>query len=272
MIQYPDINPVALQIGPLKLHWYALMYLFGYFIGGSLLFKRIKKLQLSWTKSQLENLTLYVGIGCILGGRIGYVLFYDLPYYVSDPLNIFKIWQGGMSYHGGLIGVLISIGIYAKLHKRSYFSIADLIAPVIPIGLAAGRIGNFINGRLFGKITDVPWGMVFPDGGPYVRHPSQLYEFLTEGVLLFIILWVYSSKPRKPMKTSALFLIGYSVFRIFCEFFRQPDPQIGYIAFGWLTMGQILCIPMILAGFVLIYLSRNKAPSLCGEKSIKNNI
>ena len=198
----------------------------------------------------------------IIGGRLGYMLFYDFPNFISHPWIIFKVWQGGMSFHGGLIGVILSLWIYSKRYQKKFFETMDFIAPMVPIGLAAGRLGNFINGYLWGRVTTVPWGMIYPNAGPLPRHPSEIYEFLLEGVTLFIILWWYSSKPRPRMMTSALFLIGYGCFRFFCEFFRQPDPQLGFIAFGWLTMGQLLSAPMILLGIFLIFKSYREHSNL----------
>jgi phosphatidylglycerol:prolipoprotein diacylglycerol transferase len=184
----------------------------------------------------------------VLGGRLGYVLFYDLPGFLAEPLNIFKVWQGGMSFHGGLMGVLIAMWLFGRRYHKTFFEVTDFIAPLVPIGLGAGRIGNFINGELWGKVSDVPWAMVFPNGGPLARHPSQLYQAFLEGLVLFIVLWLYSSKPRPTMAVSGLFLLCYGVFRFVVEFVRMPDAQLGYLAFGWLTMGQVLSAPMILTG------------------------
>jgi phosphatidylglycerol:prolipoprotein diacylglycerol transferase len=188
----------------------------------------------------------------ILGGRLGYVLFYDLPAYIASPLLILEVWKGGMSFHGGLIGVMLATWWFGKRNNKSFFELMDFIAPLVPIGLGAGRIGNFINAELWGKVTDVPWAMVFPTGGPQPRHPSQLYQFALEGVALFVILWFYSRKPRPTMAVSGMFAVCYGIFRFIVEFVRVPDAQLGYLAWGWLTMGQVLCVPMILAGLGLI--------------------
>ncbi len=195
----------------------------------------------------------YGAIGVILGGRIGYALFYDLLNVINNPLNLFKVWQGGMSFHGGLLGVLIAIWLFGRKSGKSFFEISDFVAPLVPLGLFFGRIGNFINGELWGRVSDVPWAMVFPTGGPLARHPSQLYQALLEGLLLFVILWWFSAKTRPRAAVSGLFLLGYGSFRFAAEFFRVPDPQYGYLAFDWFTMGQLLCVPMIIAGLVMMF-------------------
>jgi len=262
MLPYPNISPIALQVGPIKIHWYGVMYLIGFISAWWLAIYRAKKPQYCkfWTSSKIADLIFYAALGVVIGGRLGYMLFYDFPILIHQPLAIFKIWQGGMSFHGGLLGVIVALWIYSRVFKISFSQVTDFIAPMAPIGLGVGRIGNFINGYLFGRVTNAPWAMIFPNGGPFPRHPSPLYEFLLEGVVLFIILWWYSSKKRPPMAVSALFLIFYGLFRIICEFFRQPDPQLGFIAFGWLTMGQLLSIPMIIIGFALLYWSmRNRS-------------
>ena len=250
---YPQIDPIALSIGPLHVHWYGLMYLFGFLFVWLLGLYRVNKTD--WTRQQLEDLLFYGAVGVIIGGRVGYAIFYDFQANLENPLNIFKIWQGGMSFHGGLLGVLAAFAWFGKKTGKSFFDISDFIAPMVPIGLMFGRIGNFINGELWGKVTDVPWAMVFPGAGPLPRHPSQLYEAALEGVLLFIILWWFSSKPRPKAAVSGLFLLGYGFFRFLVEFVRIPDAQYGYLAFDWLTMGQILCLPMIFFGIILMIVS-----------------
>ena len=252
MLPYPQIDPVALAIGPLKIHWYGLMYLVG--IGGAWLLasRRLKDFDPSWSKEKLSDLVFWVAMGVILGGRLGYALFYDLPAYLAEPLKILRVWEGGMSFHGGLIGVMLATWLFGRRNGKSFFQLMDFIAPLVPIGLGAGRIGNFINAELWGKVTDVPWAMVFPNGGLDPRHPSQLYQFALEGVALFVILWLYSRKPRPTMAVSGLFAICYGIFRFIVEFVRVPDAQLGYLAWNWLTMGQVLCLPMILGGIGLM--------------------
>ena len=259
MLPYPQIDPVALALGPLKIHWYGLMYLVG--IGGAWLLasRRLKDFDASWSKEKLSDLVFWVAMGVILGGRLGYALFYDLPAYLAEPLKILRVWEGGMSFHGGLIGVMLATWLFGRRNGKSFFQLMDFIAPLVPIGLGAGRIGNFINAELWGKVTDVPWAMVFPNGGPDPRHPSQLYQFALEGVALFVILWLYSRKPRPTMAVSGLFAICYGIFRFIVEFVRVPDAQLGYLAWNWLTMGQVLCLPMILGGIGLMVWAYRRA-------------
>ena len=252
MLPYPQIDPVALAIGPLKIHWYGLMYLIGIGAAWLILSRRLNRFDPTWTKEKLSDLVFWVAMGVILGGRLGYALFYDLPAYLAEPLKILRVWEGGMSFHGGLIGVMLATWLFGRRNGKSFFQLMDFIAPLVPIGLGAGRIGNFINAELWGKVTDVPWAMVFPNGGPDPRHPSQLYQFALEGVALFVILWLYSRKPRPTMAVSGLFAICYGIFRFIVEFVRVPDAQLGYLAWNWLTMGQVLCLPMILGGIGLM--------------------
>lgn len=249
MLQHPQFDPVAISLGPLKVHWYGLTYLVGFVAGWWLGRLRARKPWSPLNEDQVGDLLFYIAIGVILGGRFGYVLFYNFDAFLADPLWLLRVWEGGMSFHGGLLGVMAAMWWYGRKVGSGFWRMADFVAPLVPVGLGAGRIGNFINGELWGKPTDVPWGMVFPQApDALARHPSQLYQFALEGVLFFIILWWFSSRPRPRMAVSGLFLVCYGVFRFVVEFVRQPDPQLGYLAFDWLTMGQVLSFPMILAG------------------------
>ena len=256
MLQFPQINPVAFHLGPIAVHWYGLMYLIG-FIGAWLLaLYRSNRPNSGWRSDQVADLIFYSALGVIIGGRVGYMLFYNFSTLLHNPMSLFQVWQGGMSFHGGMLGVGIATWLYSYSQGRNWFDVVDFVAPLVPIGLAAGRLGNFINGELWGRVTTLPWGIVFPEGGPLPRHPSQLYEFFLEGVLLFIILWIFSAKPRPRFAVTALFLFFYGLFRFCVEFFRQPDLPIGFVAYGWLTEGQLLSFPMILVGliaFVWVY-------------------
>ena len=262
MLPYPQIDPVAIALGPLKIHWYGLMYLVG--IGGAwwLASRRLERFDATWTKDKLSDLVFWVAMGVILGGRLGYVFFYDFAAYIAEPAKILRVWEGGMSFHGGLIGVMLATWWFGKRNGKSFFELMDFIAPLVPIGLGAGRIGNFINAELWGKATDVPWAMVFPtDPEQLARHPSQLYQFALEGVALFTILWFYSRKPRPTMAVSGMVAACYGVFRFIVEFVRVPDAQLGYLAWDWLTMGQVLCLPMILGGLLLIWWAYHSDPA-----------
>ena len=253
MLQYPDINPVAIEIGPLAIHWYGLMYLVG-FAGAWLLMRyRAKHSAGRISGDLIDDLVFFGAIGVIAGARIGYILFYQYQSWLSDPLLLLRVWEGGMSFHGGLIGVVLACWWVARKHGKHMVDLADFGLPMAPIGLGAGRIGNFINGELWGRTTEVPWGMVFPGAGPDPRHPSQLYQAGLEGLVLFAVLWWFSSRPRPRCAVTGLFLLLYGVFRGFVEFFRQPDAHIGYIAFGWLTMGQLLTLPVMLAGAIMLW-------------------
>ncbi len=260
MLTYPNIDPVAISIGPLDIHWYGLMYLFGFAGAYWLMLKRAAVSNGLWNKDQAADLIFYGAVGVVVGGRFGYVLFYNFDKFLQDPLWLFAVWEGGMSFHGGLLGVLAACILFARRYKKTFFEVTDFGAPMVPIGLMTGRLGNFIGGELWGRTTDVPWGMVFPKGGPEPRHPSQLYEMFLEGIVLFIILWVYSRKPRPTMAVSGLFLLGYGVFRFSVEFVREPDNHIGFDLLGWMTRGQILCIPMILGGIGLMVWAYKRLP------------
>ena len=253
MIVHPNFDPVAIAIGPLSIHWYGLMYLFGFFAGVMLGRYRAAKPGSGWKPDELTDYLFYVAMGTIIGGRLGYVLFYNLGFYLEFPLKAFAIWDGGMSFHGGLIGVMVAMWWYGVKTDRKFFQVADFMAPLVPTALLFGRIGNFINQELWGRATDVPWGVLFHNApGNAPRHPSQLYEAGLEGILLFLIIWIYSAKPRAMGRVSGAFLIGYGVFRFVVEFVREPDSHLGSVLFGWMSMGQILSVPMIVFGLYLL--------------------
>ncbi len=261
MIVLPEIDPVALALGPLKIRWYALTYLFGFATVWWLGSMRAARPGSGWTRQQLADLITNGMLGVILGGRIGYILFYDLDAYIAEPLRMLKLWEGGMSFHGGMVGVIIAMAVYARSIGKSFMDVADFVAPLTPIGLGAGRIGNFINGELWGRTTDVPWAMVFPhDPSQLPRHPSQLYQFVLEGIVLFVLLWWYSSKPRPRFAVGGMFMLGYGAQRILVEFFRQPDAQLNFVMFEWMTRGQQLSIVMVLIGIAILWWAYRKPP------------
>ncbi|WP_371377829.1 prolipoprotein diacylglyceryl transferase [Thalassotalea aquiviva] len=259
-IQFPQIDPIIFSIGPVALRWYGLMYLIGFILAMFIANKAADKSQGLWSRDQVSDLLFYGFLGVILGGRVGYVLFYQFDYFLSDPLYLFKIWTGGMSFHGGLLGVIGAIFLFARKEKKSFLQVGDFVAPLVPLGLGAGRIGNFINAELWGRASDVPWAVVFPtDQLQLPRHPSQLYEFFLEGVVLFAIIYFVGKKTKAPGVASGLFLAGYGLFRMFIEFFREPDAHLGFI-FSFLSMGQILSLPMVLAGVGLIIWGLQQQP------------
>lgn len=276
MLTYPNIDPVAVAIGPLSIHWYGLMYLVGFFGGWWLGRIRASRPGSTWTPQQVDDLLFYIVLGVVLGGRLGYVLFYGFSELMDDPLSLLRIWEGGMSFHGGLLGVMLAMWLFGKRYEKGFFQSTDFIAPLVPIGLGTGRIGNFINGELWGGPGSVPWAMQvscerfqelcnvklqLPFGTEFTPplHPSPLYEAVLEGLVLFLILWIYSSRPRPAIAVSGLFLLCYGIFRFSVELVRMPDAHIGYLAFDWLTMGQLLTLPMLLGGVLLMGLAYNKS-------------
>ncbi len=257
MINYPDIDPVAFSIGPLQLRWYGLMYIVGFALAWILARYRAGKPGSDWSKAELPDLITYCALGVIIGARLGYVLFYDFSGFIFRPWEAFMLWKGGMSFHGGLIGVILCLYLYSRKTGKPFMAVTDFVAPLAPLGLMFGRIGNFINGELWGRPTDMPWGMIFPDpaAGFIPRHPSQLYQAFFEGLVLFIVLWVFSSRSKPVMAASGLFCLGYGAFRFGVEFFREPDAHLGFILLDWMTMGQILSLPMILLGASVLFLA-----------------
>ena len=278
MPYYVDFDPVALSIGPLSIHWYGIMYLLAFAAFWWLGTRRASGADPGWTADEVSDLLFYGAIGVVLGGRLGYLLFYDFEYVLRDPHRIYQIWKGGMSFHGGLIGVMLSLAWFSRKTGKSYFQISDFVVPLVPPGLFFGRLGNFVGGELWGRLTDSSWGMIFPkaidfnnwdspqlrqawlDGAlnHHIRHASQLYEAALEGLLLFVIIWFYSRKPRPRMAVSGMFLLFYGIFRSFVEGFRQPDEHLGFIGFDWLTMGRLLSLPMVVVGLFLIVLAYRK--------------
>ncbi|MES2959661.1 MAG: prolipoprotein diacylglyceryl transferase [Pseudomonadota bacterium] len=256
MLVHPQFDPIAIQLGPVGIHWYGLTYLvaFGLFLLlATLRTRQPQYAQAGWTRRDVEDMLFWGVLGVVIGGRLGYVLFYKPGHYASNPLEALMVWKGGMSFHGGLLGVIAALALYARQRGRPFFEVMDLIAPCVPLGLASGRVGNFINGELWGREADpaLPWAMVFPQSGSAMaRHPSQLYQVALEGLLLFVLLWLYARKPRATGQVSGAFLVGYGTLRFVAEFFREPDRFLGPLALG-MSMGQWLCVPMVLAGAII---------------------
>jgi phosphatidylglycerol:prolipoprotein diacylglycerol transferase len=263
-IPYPAIDPIIIQFGPFAIRWYALAYIAGLVIGWRYCIALAKRPPLFVKPLDIDDFLTWATLGVVLGGRLGYVLFYKPDYYFTHPLEIFEVWHGGMSFHGGALGVIVAIALFCRQRSLSFFSFGDIIVCAVPIGLFFGRIANFINGELWGRVTDVPWAMVFPTGGPEPRHPSQLYEACLEGIILFLVINGLERFTRirdKPGALSGVFLIGYGCARIIAEFFRQPDSFLGFVAFGFVTMGQILSLPLIAVGLILLLRPHRGAPA-----------
>lgn len=258
MIPFPNISPEIIKIGPFAVRWYGMMYLLGFLASYLLIKAQIKKKGLAFGAEFVESLFSYLILGLLFGARLGYVFFYNPIYYLSHPLEIFAVWQGGMSFHGGLIGVIVAGLIFSRKTFADFWILSDLIVVTAPIGIGLGRLGNFINAELYGRVTDVPWAMLFPSGGPLPRHPSQLYELFLEGILLFVIMLFLKNKKFSSGVISGLFLIFYGTFRFIVEFFREPDAQVGFIL-EFLTMGQFLCAVMVAAGLIIIRLRIQKS-------------
>lgn len=257
MLHYPTIDPTIVKIGPIQIRWYGVMYILAFLASYFLVKYQIRKKRLPIDINTVNDLFLFLVIGLIIGARLGYVIFYNLPFYLAHPLKLFAVWEGGMSFHGGLIGIILCALIFSKKRKVNFWLMADLISVTAPIGLGLGRLGNFINAELYGRVTNLPWGMIFPSAGVLPRHPSQLYELFLEGILLFGILWWIKDFPFKKGTLFCLFLLLYSIFRFFIEFFREPDPQLGFIV-SFITMGQILSIFMFILSLVLLHFRPKK--------------
>ncbi len=250
---HPQFDPIAFSIGPLSIHWYGIMYLLGFLAGQYLgIWRAGRDAWRNFTPDEVKDLLFYIVVGIILGGRIGYVLFYHMDLFLQNPLYLLKINEGGMSFHGGFLGVAAAVILFARNKKKHIFTVGDFVAPLVPPGIFFGRFGNFINGELWGRPTDVAWGMIFPNVDSLTRHPSQLYQMAGEGFLLFVFLWWFSRKPRPRMSVAAMFMIGYGVLRTSAEFFREPDAHIGYLLGGYLTQGMLLSLPMVLIGVVMM--------------------
>lgn len=257
MLKFPHIDPVMLSLGPLKVRWYGFMYFAGFVAGwllGGYRARRPQKYHAPFTPEQFSDVLVWGLLGVILGARLGYVLFYKPLYYLQNPLDIFALWHGGMSFHGGCLGVMLCMWLAGRKYKSGFLSTMDFVAPLVPPGLFFGRVGNFINAELWGRVSSVPWAVVFPgpEAGPLPRHPSQLYEAALEGLLLFVILWCFSARKRPRGAVAGLFALGYGLFRFCVEFAREPDRHLGYLFGGWFTMGMLLCLPLIALGLFLL--------------------
>ena len=254
MIPFPTIDPVAFKLGPVAVHWYGIAYIVGIGLGWWVLHRQAAADGCEWLREDVADVVFFAAIGGVLGGRIGYALFYNFADYLDNPLSIFAIWRGGMAFHGGVIGFVLALALFARRRARRFLTVTDFVIPVVPIGLFFGRIANFINQELWGAPTSLPWGVVFthPASGGAARHPSQLYEALLEGLVLFVLLRFVASRTMRAGAVSATFLIAYGIMRVGIEFVREPDQHIGYLAWGWVTMGQVLSLPMILLGLLIL--------------------
>lgn len=270
MLTHPNIDPVAVKLGPLSVHWYGLMYLGGFLAAWAIARMRTKQPWSPIKADQIEDLIFYGAVGVVVGGRLGYVLFYNFPQFLADPLWLFRVWEGGMAFHGGLLGVIVAVALYARRISVSVYALWDFIVPLAPIGLGLGRLGNFIGQELWGRPSAVPWAMVFPhDPSGLARHPSQLYQFALEGVVLFCIVFWYTRKPRPRLAPAGLFLLCYGCFRFLVEFVREPDRHIGYDALGWVTRGQELSLPMIVIGAAMMVLAYRRAGKVASPSSAR---
>ena len=273
-MHYPHIDPVIVGYGPVAIRWYGLAYLTAFVLAWWLGNYRARTLNTDWTAQQVSDVVFYGALGAVLGGRIGYVFFYGFKQFLSDPAWLFRIWDGGMSFHGGLLGTIVAMWLFARSTQRTFWQVSDFVAPLVPLGLGFGRLGNFANTELPGRVTDSSLGLIYPchadairamnplctgEWEDFARHPSPLYQAFAEGIVLFAIVWIFSSKQRPPGQVSGVFLIGYGILRVITEFFREPDVQLGFIALDWLTMGQLLSMLMVLFGIVLVVMNRKPA-------------
>ena len=260
MIRFPDIDPVAVNLGPVAIHWYGIAYIVGIGLGWWLLARAADRDGNDWTRDDVADVVFYAAIGAVLGGRIGYALFYNFADYIDDPLSLLAVWRGGMSFHGGVIGFILALAWFARRRSRRFLATTDFVVPVVPIGLFLGRVANFVNQELWGAPTSLPWGVVFtqPAAGGIARHPSQLYEAALEGIVLFVLLRLVASGRPPTGTVSATFLLAYGIMRAGIELVREPDAHLGYVAAGWITMGQLLCVPMVVAGLAILLAAQRR--------------
>lgn len=270
MLSYPEIDPVAISVGPLNVHWYGLTYLAGLGFAWWLAARRSQQPHTPLNREQVDDLIFFAALGVVLGGRLGYAIFYGGERLASEPTWLLRVWEGGMSFHGGMLGVIIATWIYGRRQRIPFGPLLDFVAPLAPLGLALGRLGNFIGQELWGRAADVPWAMVFPrDPLQLARHPSQLYQFALEGMTLFVLLYWFSRRPRPTWAVSGLFALGYGVLRFTAEFFREPDAHLGFQAFGWMTRGQMLCLPMVAVGVAMLLWAYRFGPEAGRRKTVE---